>query len=63
MEEEYVLLSDEDREELKKAYAILKRIKDKINYDYEEYSCINTTLGILDDAINYKKKFLHGYGL
>lgn len=62
MKEEYILLSDDDREELKKAYKILKKIKDKINYDYEEYSCINTSLDILDDAINWKKKFLDGYG-
>lgn len=57
-EEEYILLSNSDREELKKAYKIIERIKEKIDIEYEEYAAIKTTLSYLNNAINYKKKFL-----
>nr|DAQ05112.1 MAG TPA: hypothetical protein [Bacteriophage sp.] len=58
MNEDYILLEENEREELRKAYEIIEKVKNKINYDYEEYSCINTTLDYLNTAINYKKKML-----
>lgn len=57
-EEEFILLSEEDRNELKKAYQIIKGVRDKISIDYEEFFAINTTLDYLNNAINYKQKFL-----
>lgn len=57
-EEQYILLSEEDKEELKKAYQIIEQVKNKINIDYEEYGAVNTTLYYLNNAINYKKKYL-----
>ena len=59
MDEEYILLSEEDKEELKKAYRIIEQVKNKINIDYEEFFfVIDTILQYLDNAINYKQKFL-----
>lgn len=58
MDEDYILLEEDKREELKKAYEIIEKVKNKINYDYEEYVCIDTTLDYLNRAINYKKKML-----
>jgi hypothetical protein len=58
MNEEYILLEEDKREELRKAYEIIEKVKNKINYDYEEYACIDTTLDYLNVAINYKKKRL-----
>lgn len=57
-EEEFILLSEEGRNELKKAYQIIKGVRDKISIDYEEFFAINTTLDYLNNAINYKQKFL-----
>lgn len=57
-EEEFILLSEEGRNELKKAYQIIKGVRDKISIDYEEFFTINTTLDYLNNAINYKQKFL-----
>lgn len=58
MNEEYLLLEEDKREELRKAYEIIEKVKNKINLDYEEYTCIDTTLDYLNVAINYKKKML-----
>lgn len=58
MSEEYILLEENKREELRKAYEIIKKVKNEINYDYEEYVCLETTLDYLNVAINYKKKRL-----
>jgi hypothetical protein len=58
MNEEYILLEEDKREELRKAYEIIEKVKNKINLDYEEYTCIDTTLDYLNVAINYKKKML-----
>lgn len=58
MNEEYILLEEDKREELRKAYEIIEKVKNKINLDYEEYTCIDTTLDYLNVAINYKKKRL-----
>ena len=58
MNEEYILLEEYKREELRKAYKIIEKVKNKINLDYEEYTCIDTTLDYLNVAINYKKKML-----
>lgn len=57
-EEGYILLSENEREELIKAYELIKKVQEKINIDYEEYSAIKTTLSYLNNAINYKEKFL-----
>lgn len=57
-EEGYILLSESEREELKKAYELINKVKEKINIDYEEYSAIKSTLSYLNNAINYKEKFL-----
>lgn len=56
--EEYILLSESEKEELKKAYNLIEKVKENINIEYEEYSAINTSLAYLNNAINYKKKFL-----
>ena len=58
MNEEYILLEEDKREELRKAYEIIEKVKNKINLDYEEYTCIDTTPDYLNVAINYKKKML-----
>lgn len=58
MNEEYILLEEDKREELRKAYEIIEKVKNKINLDYEEYTSINATLDYLNVAINYKKKML-----
>lgn len=58
MSEEYILLEENKREELKKAYEIIEKVKNEITLDYEEYTCIDTTLDYLNVAINYKKKRL-----
>lgn len=57
-QEEYLLISEEERQELRKAYKIIEDVKSRLNIDYEEFSAINTTLYYLNNAINYKKKFL-----
>lgn len=57
-EQEFILLSEEDKEELKKAYQIIEQVRDKISIDYEEFFVINTTLEYLNNTINYKEKFL-----
>ncbi|MDU3522572.1 MAG: hypothetical protein E7F58_13070 [Clostridium saudiense] len=57
-EEEYILLSTSEREELKKAYEIIEKVKETIDVDYEEYAAIKTALSYLNNAINYKEKFL-----
>lgn len=57
-DEEFILLSENDKEELKKAYQLIKHVKDKISINYEEFFVINTTLEYLNNAINYKEKFL-----
>lgn len=58
MSEEYLLLEEDKREELRKAYEIIEKVKNEITLDYEEYTCIDTTLDYLNVAINYKKKRL-----
>lgn len=58
MNEEYILLEEDKREELRKAYEIIEKVKNEITLDYEEYTCIDTTLDYLNVAINYKKKRL-----
>lgn len=57
-EGDYILLSNSEKEELKKAYELIEKVKQKINIHYEEYAAIKTTLSYLNNAINYKKKFL-----
>lgn len=57
-EGKYILLSNSEKEELKKAYELIEKVKQKININYEEYAAIKTTLSYLNNAINYKKKFL-----
>lgn len=57
-EQEYLLISEEEREELRKAYKIIEGVKNKLNIDYEEFFAIDTTLQYLNNAINYEKKFL-----
>ena len=57
-QEKYILLSRSEIGELKKAYELIEQVKEKINIDYEEYGAIKTTLYYLNNAINYKKKFL-----
>lgn len=57
-DEGYILLSKSEREELKKAYEIIEKVKEKINLDYEEYAAIKTSLYYLNNAIKYKEKFL-----
>lgn len=37
MNEDYILLEEAKREELRKAYDIIKKVKNDINPDYEEY--------------------------
>lgn len=58
MSEEYILLEENKREELRKAYEMIEKVKNEITLDYEEYACIDTTLDYLNVAINYKKKRL-----
>lgn len=58
MNEDYILLEEDKREELRKAYEIIEKVKNEITLDYEEYICIDTTLDYLNVAINYKKKRL-----
>lgn len=58
MSEDYILLEEDKREELKKAYDIIKKVKNDINPDYEEYVCLETILDCLNVAINYKEKRL-----
>lgn len=58
MNEDYILLEEDKREELRKAYEIIEKVKNEITLDYEEYTCIDTTLDYLNVAINYKKKRL-----
>ena len=36
MNEEYILLEEDKREELRKAYEIIEKVKNKINLDYED---------------------------
>ena len=57
-DEEFILLSENEKEKLKSAYHLIKSVKDKISIEYEEFFAINTTLEYLNNAINYKKKFL-----
>ena len=56
--EEFLLLSDYERAELKKAYLLIKQVKEKIDYEYEEYFAIQSSLDYLNNAINFKVKFL-----
>lgn len=56
--EEFILLSENEKDELKKAYQLIKHVKEKISIDYEEFFVINTVLEYLNNAINYKEKFL-----
>ena len=58
MNEDYILLEEDKREELRKAYDIVNKVKNDIDEDYEEYICLETTLDCLNVAINYKKKRL-----
>lgn len=58
MNEDYILLEEDKREELRKVYEIIEKVKNEITLDYEEYTCIDTTLDYLNVAINYKKKRL-----
>lgn len=55
---EFILLSEDEREELKNAYNLIHNIKEKMSVDFEEYSAIKTSLAYLNNAINYKDKFL-----
>lgn len=57
-DEEFILLSENEKEKLIKAYRLIKSVKDKISIDYEEFLVINATLEYLNNAINYKKRFL-----
>lgn len=57
-EDDLILLSENEKEKLKKAYHLIRSVKDKISIEYEEYGAIKTTLYYLNNAINYKKKFL-----
>lgn len=56
MNEDYILLEEDKREELRKVYDIIDKVKNDINEDYEEYVCLETTLDYLNVDINYKKK-------
>lgn len=56
--EEYILLSESEIEKLKEAYNLIEKVKEKISFEYEEYSAIKTSLLYLNNAINYNKKFL-----
>ena len=56
--EEFILLSENEKDELKKAYQLIKHVKEKISIDYEEFFVINTVLEYLNNDINYKEKFL-----
>lgn len=56
MNNNYILLDEQTRYELQEIYNKLEKIKKSINYEYEEYVCINTSLELIDRAINYEKK-------
>ena len=51
--EEYTLLSESEIEKLKEAYNLIEKVKEKISFEYEEYSAIKTSLLYLNNAINY----------
>lgn len=57
MNEDYILLEEAKREELRKAYDIIKKVKNNINPDYEEYVCLEITLDYLNVAIR-KRDYL-----
>lgn len=57
MSEDYILLEEDKREELKKAYDIIKKVKNDINPEYEEYVCLEITLDYLNIAIR-KRDYL-----
>jgi hypothetical protein len=57
MSEDYILLEEDKREELKKAYDIIKKVKNDINTEYEEYVCLEITLDYLNVAIR-KRDYL-----
>lgn len=59
MNNDYILIDEQTRYELQEIYNKLEEIKNSINYEYEEYSCINTSLELIDRAINYEKKMLN----
>ena len=57
MNKDYILLEEDEREELRKAYDIIDKVKNDINPDYEEYVCLETTLDYLNVAIR-KRDYL-----
>ncbi len=56
--EEYILLSESEIEELKEAANLIEKVLGNITIEHEEFSAIKTSLAYLNNAINYKKKFL-----
>ena len=57
MADNLIFLTNQQREELKKAYAIVDHVKGSISIDHEEYSIIKTTLSNIKKAIEYEKKY------
>lgn len=56
--EKYKLLDDRSRYELQEIYDKLKKFSESIDIEFEEFFAIKTSLEYLNNAINYKKKFL-----
>lgn len=56
--EECKLLDDQSRYELQEIYDKLKKFSEAIDIEFEEFFTIKTSLEYLNNAINYKKKFL-----
>jgi hypothetical protein len=44
-------LTNQQREELKKAFDVISKVKKQINPQYREFSLINTSIYALEDAI------------
>lgn len=57
--EEYKLLDNQSRYELQEIYDKLKKFSESIDIEFEEFFAIKTLLEYLNNAINYKKKFLN----
>ena len=56
MEDNLIFINESQRQSLKTAYLIINSIKEKLTWDYEEYSAIDTSLYYLKNAIYYKKR-------
>lgn len=57
MAEALIFITSEQRDDLKKAYLLIDKVKKDISIDHEEYSIIKTTLGNLKRAIEYQEKY------